>query len=153
MVDHTFVYTEAVRKIRELIASTRWPIYYSCSARESRVVQHDVNVIWAPRDQDLSNHGLRGCGHEHKFSRRRFTNQLVELVLIRGQRFFDKNVFARIKNRQSPNRNATRPELRSPRHQLWILYEIFDTVQVFNVVESPQGQQSFFAQITDSYDS
>ena len=48
MVDHTFVYTPAVRKIRELIASDQLgEIYYYDSTRVNRgLFQSDVNVIW-----------------------------------------------------------------------------------------------------------
>ena len=48
MVDHTFVYTAAVRKIRELIASNALgDIYYYDAVRVNLgLFQHDVNVIW-----------------------------------------------------------------------------------------------------------
>ena len=54
-VDHTFVYTGAVRKIRELIASkTVGDVYYYDSVRVNLgLFQHDVNVIW-----DLAVHDL-----------------------------------------------------------------------------------------------
>jgi predicted dehydrogenase len=55
MVDHTFVYTAAVRKIRELIASNALgDIYYYDAVRVNLgLFQHDVNVIW-----DLAVHDL-----------------------------------------------------------------------------------------------
>src|SRR6266850_1927038 len=56
MVDHTFVYTDAVRKIRELIASNALgQIYYYDSVRVNLgLFQHDVNVIWDLAIHDLS---------------------------------------------------------------------------------------------------
>lgn len=56
MVDHTFVYTGAVRKIRELIASnTLGDIYYYDAVRVNLgLFQHDVNVIWDLAIHDLS---------------------------------------------------------------------------------------------------
>ncbi len=56
MVDHTFVYTGAVRKIRELIASnTLGEIYYYDAVRVNLgLFQHDVNVIWDLAIHDLS---------------------------------------------------------------------------------------------------
>ena len=53
MVDHTFVYTGAVRKIRELVDSGGLgEIYYYDSVRVNLgLFQHDVNVLW-----DLSVH-------------------------------------------------------------------------------------------------
>jgi len=56
MVDHTFVYTGAVRKIRELIAAnTLGDIYYYDAVRVNLgLFQHDVNVIWDLAIHDLS---------------------------------------------------------------------------------------------------
>lgn len=56
MVDHTFVYTGAVRKIRELIASNELgEIYYYDAVRVNLgLFQHDVNVIWDLAIHDLS---------------------------------------------------------------------------------------------------
>jgi predicted dehydrogenase len=55
MVDHTFIYTGAVRKMRELVAkSDLGEIYYYDSVRVNLgLFQHDVNVIW-----DLAVHDL-----------------------------------------------------------------------------------------------
>ena len=56
MVDHTFVYTGAVRKIRDLIESGELgDIYYYDSVRVNLgLFQHDVNVIWDLAVHDLS---------------------------------------------------------------------------------------------------
>jgi predicted dehydrogenase len=56
MVDHTFVYTGAVRKIRELITENRLgEIYYYDAVRVNLgLFQHDVNVIWDLAIHDLS---------------------------------------------------------------------------------------------------
>lgn len=56
MVDHTFVYTGAVRKIRELVESgTLGEIYYYDSVRVNLgLFQHDVNVLWDLAVHDLS---------------------------------------------------------------------------------------------------
>ena len=55
MVDHTFVYTGAVQKIRELVqAGDLGEIYYYDSVRINLgLIQHDVSVIW-----DLAAHDL-----------------------------------------------------------------------------------------------
>ena len=55
MVDHTFVYTGSVRKIRELVDSGNLgEIYYYDSVRVNLgLFQHDVNVLW-----DLAVHDL-----------------------------------------------------------------------------------------------
>lgn len=56
MVDHTFIYTGAVRKIKELISSdSLGDIYYYDSVRVNLgLFQHDVNVIWDLAVHDLS---------------------------------------------------------------------------------------------------
>ncbi|HKR15356.1 MAG TPA: Gfo/Idh/MocA family oxidoreductase [Pyrinomonadaceae bacterium] len=56
LVDHTFVYTDAVRKIREMIISGQLgQIYYYDAVRVNLgLFQHDVNVIWDLAIHDLS---------------------------------------------------------------------------------------------------
>jgi len=56
MVDHTFIYTGAVRKIRELIVGgDLGDIYYHDSTRINLgLFQHDVDVIWDLAVHDLS---------------------------------------------------------------------------------------------------
>ena len=56
MVDHTFVYTGAVRKMRELTeAGELGDIYYYDSVRINLgLFQHDVNVLWDLAVHDLS---------------------------------------------------------------------------------------------------
>jgi len=56
MVDHTFVYTGAVRKIAELVSSKALgDIYYYDSVRVNLgLFQHDVNVLWDLAVHDLS---------------------------------------------------------------------------------------------------
>jgi predicted dehydrogenase len=56
MVDHTFLFTGAVRKIRELVdAGTLGKLYYYDSTRVNLgLFQHDVNVIWDLAPHDLS---------------------------------------------------------------------------------------------------
>ncbi len=55
-VDHTFIYTGAVRKMKEIVASGRLgDIYYFDSVRINLgLFQHDVNVIWDLAPHDLS---------------------------------------------------------------------------------------------------
>jgi predicted dehydrogenase len=56
LVDHTFAYTGAVRKIRELVESRALgPIYYYDSVRVNLgLFQHDVSVLWDLAVHDLS---------------------------------------------------------------------------------------------------
>jgi len=60
MVDHTFLFSPAVRKIKELVdAGVLGPLYYYDSTRVNLgLFQHDVNVIWdlAPHDLSIIDH-------------------------------------------------------------------------------------------------
>lgn len=60
MVDHTFLFTGAVGKIRELIdQGTLGKLYYYDSTRVNLgLFQHDVNVLWdlAPHDLSIMDH-------------------------------------------------------------------------------------------------
>ncbi len=56
MVDHTFLFTGAVRKIKQLIDdNTLGNLYYYDSMRINLgLIQHDINVIWDLAPHDLS---------------------------------------------------------------------------------------------------
>jgi len=60
MVDHTFLFTGAVKKIRQLINDgTLGELYYYDSVRVNLgLFQHDVNVLWdlAPHDLSIMDH-------------------------------------------------------------------------------------------------
>jgi len=64
MVDHTFIFTGVVRKIKELINNGELgDIYYFDSIRVNLgLFQHDVNVIWdlAPHDLAIMNYLIPG---------------------------------------------------------------------------------------------
>ena len=56
MVDHTFLFSGAVRKIRDLVDNgTLGPLYYYDSTRVNLgLFQHDVSVLWDLAPHDLS---------------------------------------------------------------------------------------------------
>ena len=64
MVDHTFLFTGAVRKIRQLIDDgTLGDLYYYDSMRVNLgLFQHDVNVVWdlAPHDLSIMDYLIAG---------------------------------------------------------------------------------------------
>src|SRR5205823_12822701 len=63
MVDHTFLFTGAVRKIRQLVEEgALGNLYYYDSTRVNLgLFQHDVNVIWdlAPHDMSIVDHLIK----------------------------------------------------------------------------------------------
>ena len=64
MVDHTFLFTGAVRKIGQLIEEgSLGNLYYYDSTRVNLgLFQHDINVLWdlAPHDLSIMDHLLKG---------------------------------------------------------------------------------------------
>jgi predicted dehydrogenase len=86
MVDHTFLFTGAVRKIKEMIDNQMLgTIYYYDSTRLNLgLFQHDVNVIWdlAPHDFSIMLHVLgekpvavSACGANH-------INEMVNVAYV-----------------------------------------------------------------------
>jgi predicted dehydrogenase len=75
MVDHTFLFTGAVKKIRQLVQDgTLGNLYYYDSTRVNLgLFQHDVNVVW-----DLAPHDLSIVDH--------LFNAEPELVIATGQK-------------------------------------------------------------------
>jgi predicted dehydrogenase len=63
MVDHTFLFTPAVKKIRELLdENALGKLYYYDSMRVNLgLFQHDINVIWdlAPHDLSIMDHLIK----------------------------------------------------------------------------------------------
>ena len=99
MVDHTFLYTGAVRKIRQLIDDdVLGKIYYFDSARVNLgLFQHDVNVVWdlAPHDISIMDHVIdekpqavvaTGVGH--------FGRGLEDIAYLTF--YYDNNIIAHI---------------------------------------------------------
>ncbi len=76
MVDHTFVYTGAVRQIKELVDAGEFgDLYYFDSVRVNLgIFQHDIDVVWdlAPHDLSILTHlvpatpkGVSAVGADH----------------------------------------------------------------------------------------
>jgi len=98
MVDHTFVYTGAVRKIRELIDNSLGELYYYDSVRVNLgLFQHDVNVLW-----DLAVHDLAIL--EHIVSARPLAVSATGVSHVAGEPeniaylsiWYENNIFAHI---------------------------------------------------------
>jgi len=96
MVDHTFLFTGAVRTIKELIDNkTLGDIFYYDSVRVNLgLFQHDVNVVWdlAPHDFAIMNYLINekpmyiaACGKSH-------INHLEDIAYITAH--FNSNILA-----------------------------------------------------------
>jgi predicted dehydrogenase len=98
MVDHTFLFSGAVRKIRDVIdAGTLGPLYYFDSTRVNLgLFQHDVSVVWdlAPHDLSIMDHvigeqpeALVATGSSH-------LNGLADMAFITI--YFPRNIIAHV---------------------------------------------------------
>ena len=99
MVDHTFLYTGAVRKIKQLIdEDVLGELYYFDSIRVNLgLFQHDVNVVWdlAPHDISIINYligekpqAVLATGSEH------FGRNLEDIAYLTF--YYSNNVIAHI---------------------------------------------------------
>jgi predicted dehydrogenase len=86
MVDHTFLFTGAVRKIRQLIdeGALGKLFYYDSSRVNLGLFQHDVNVIWdlAPHDLAIMNHLIDAQPESISATGQRHLNGLEDMAYI-----------------------------------------------------------------------
>ncbi len=98
MVDHTFLYTGAVKKIRQLIDDdTLGGLYYYDSTRVNLgLFQHDVNVIWdlAPHDLSIMDHLIKEKPEALAATGERHLNGCEDIAFITV--FFPKKIIAHI---------------------------------------------------------
>jgi predicted dehydrogenase len=98
MVDHTFLFTGSVRKIRQLVDDgTLGSLYYFDSIRVNLgLFQHDVNVMWdlAPHDLSIMNYIIREKPEAVVATGGRHLNGLADVAFITV--YFPSNVVAHI---------------------------------------------------------
>jgi predicted dehydrogenase len=98
MVDHTFLFGGAVRKIRELVdKGALGPLYYFDSTRVNLgLFQHDVSVVWdlAPHDLSIMDHILGVQPEAVVATGSKHLNGLVDMAFITV--YFPGNLIAHI---------------------------------------------------------
>ena len=98
MVDHTFLFTGAVRKIRELTESgALGDLYYYDSLRVNLgLFQHDVSVIWdlAPHDLSIMDHIIRAEPEAIVATGEKHLNGVEDVAFMTI--YFPRNVIAHI---------------------------------------------------------
>ncbi len=98
MVDHTFLFTGAVRKIRQLIDDdVLGDLYYYDSTRVNLgLFQHDVNVVWdlAPHDLSIMDYLIREKPQAIVATGEKHLNGLVDVAFMTV--YFPRNVIAHI---------------------------------------------------------
>jgi predicted dehydrogenase len=98
MVDHTFLFSGAVRKIRQLVDDgTLGPLYYFDSTRVNLgLFQHDVSVVWdlAPHDLSIMDHVIGQTPEAVVATGGNHLNDLADMAFITV--YFPGNVTAHI---------------------------------------------------------
>jgi len=98
MVDHTFLFTGAVRKIRELVEQhVLGDLYYYDSLRVNLgLFQHDVSVIWdlAPHDLSIMDHLIKHDPEAIVATGEKHLNGHEDMAFITV--YFPRNVIAHI---------------------------------------------------------
>jgi predicted dehydrogenase len=98
MVDHTFLFTGAVRKIRELtLSGALGDLYYYDSLRVNLgLFQHDVSVLWdlAPHDLSIMDHLIKGEPEAIVATGENHLNGVEDVAFITI--YFPQNVIAHI---------------------------------------------------------
>jgi predicted dehydrogenase len=98
MVDHTFLFTGAVRKIRELTESgALGDLYYYDSLRVNLgLFQHDVSVIWdlAPHDLSIMDHVIQAEPEAIVATGEKHLNGVEDVAFMTI--YFPRNVIAHI---------------------------------------------------------
>jgi predicted dehydrogenase len=98
MVDHTFLFTGAVRKISQLVREgTLGKLYYYDSTRVNLVLfQHDINVLWdlAPHDLSIMDYVIEGSPEAVVATGQSHLNSHEDVAFM--TLYFPENVIAHI---------------------------------------------------------
>jgi predicted dehydrogenase len=98
MVDHTFLFSGAVRKIRQLVDDgTLGPLYYFDSTRVNLgLFQHDVSVLWdlAPHDLSIMDHIMNVQPEAVVATGANHLNGLADMAFITF--YFPNNIVAHV---------------------------------------------------------
>jgi len=148
MVDHTFLYTGAVRKIKSLIADgTLGELYYYDSTRVNLgLFQHDVNVIWdlAPHDLSIMDYliqerpeAISANGQAH------FDSGLEDVAFITI--YFPRNIIAHINvNWLSPVKIRTTLIGGEKKMLVWNDLEADEKIKVYDKGVDMSSQQNVY---------
>lgn len=98
MVDHTFLFSGPVRKIRQIVdAGTLGPLYYFDSTRVNLgLFQHDVSVVWdlAPHDLSIMDYVINEKPEAVVATGAKHLNGLADMAFITV--YFPRNIIAHI---------------------------------------------------------
>ena len=135
MVDHTFLFTGAVRKIRQLIDDgTLGDLYYYDSTRVNLgLFQHDINVVWdlAPHDLSIMDHVIRARPEAIVATGECHLNGFVDVAFITV--YFPQNIIAHINvNWLSPVKVRTTLIGGEKKMLVWNDLEVDEKIKVYD---------------------
>ncbi|MGB7220848.1 MAG: Gfo/Idh/MocA family oxidoreductase [Vicinamibacterales bacterium] len=157
MVDHTFLFSGSVRKIRELVdAGTLGSLYYFDSTRVNLgLFQHDVSVVWdlAPHDLSIMDHIITEKAEAVVATGGQHFNSLADMAFITI--YFPRNVVAHINvNWLSPVKVRTTLIGGKDKMLVWNDLEADEKIKVYDKgVQITNGQSESVYDLLVSYRS
>jgi predicted dehydrogenase len=156
MVDHTFLFTGAVRKIRQLVdEGALGDLYYYDSLRVNLgLFQHDVNVIWdlAPHDLSIMDHIIKEKPETVVATGEKHLNGVEDVAFITI--YFPKRIIAHVNvNWLSPVKVRTTLIGGEKRMLVWNDLEADEKVRVYDKGVSMSTNPANLHQLLVSYRS
>src|SRR5215469_235296 len=156
MVDHTFLFTGAVRKIRELAHSgALGDLYYYDSLRVNLgLFQHDVSVIWdlAPHDLSIMDHVIRAKPEAVVATGEKHLNGVEDVAFITI--YFPKRIIAHVNvNWLSPVKVRTTLIGGEKKMLVWNDLEVDEKLRIYDKGVSMSTNPSNLHQLLVSYRS
>jgi predicted dehydrogenase len=156
MVDHTFLFTGAVKKIRQLVdEGALGDLYYYDSLRVNLgLFQHDVNVIWdlAPHDLSIMDHVIREKPEAVVATGEQHLNGVEDVAFITV--YFPKHIIAHINvNWLSPVKVRTTLLGGEKKMLVWNDLEVDEKIKVYDKGVSMSTNPSNLHQLLVSYRS
>lgn len=147
MVDHTFLFTGAVRKIRQLMEEgVLGNLYYYDSTRVNLgLFQHDVNVIWdlAPHDLSIMDYLIQGRAEAVVATGVSHLNGFEDVAFITV--YFPRNVIAHINvNWLSPVKVRTTLIGGEKKMLVWNDLEADEKIKVYDKGVEVTNQQGIY---------
>lgn len=156
MVDHTFLFTGAVRKIRQLVEEgSLGDLYYYDSLRVNLgLFQHDVNVIWdlAPHDLSIMDYVIREKPEAVVATGERHLNGVEDVAFITI--YFPKRIIAHVNvNWLSPVKVRTTLIGGEKKMLVWNDLEADEKIRIYDKGVSMSTNPSNLHQLLVSYRS
>src|SRR5258708_37285469 len=156
MVDHTFLFTGAVRKIRQLVdEGTLGGLYYYDSTRVNLgLFQHDINVVWdlAPHDLSIMDYLIQADPEAVVATGEKHLNGLVDVAFLTI--YFPGNVIAHINvNWLSPVKVRTTLIGGEKKMLVWNDLEADEKIKIYDKGVTKNGKQERVYDLLVSYRS